>query len=577
MTDDGSMEGDPLAEPLDGPKAGPSAEPAPDPAINPGLKEPPKRDRVPGTKVIEVQRLVNRYFSVTDVRWDMRHLIFFIRMDKSTLEDSFEKVRLGLKPLNLYPMLRPYKDTMMVVVTPKPEMEFRSPRVNLVMLVLTIFSTIWAGALFWSSYADTMSDDLGWKAIFAVWVHPGTVAMGALTFALPLMSILGIHELGHYYMARRHGLEASLPFFIPIPPPFLLGTMGAFISIREPIPNRKALLDIGIAGPIAGFIVAIPITLIGLLLTKFYATPVPENTAETITLGVPAMFLLLEALSQALVPGSGDYLIHPVAFAGWAGFLVTALNLLPAGQLDGGHIARAILGERAQYASLGAVTLMLILGLFGLPFIGIPAFQGWLVFALFIMFLGLQHPPPLEDFIELDSKRVAMGGVALFMLLSSFVFAPMQYNESPYDFAIRPEDRELSLNETQFAEANYTFTFVVTVNNTGEVWDNLTVNLTTSSKIINWTLGDVLLNGSVQNESQLAWLSQEGLRLDAGQGAMVTFQLVREPAASETRGEATLKVGSMKAETSSSMKFTGLIEETDDGEDDGDGGRAGQG
>jgi len=166
-----------------------------------------------------------------------------------------------------------------------------------------------------------------------------------------------------------------------------------------------------------------------------------------------------------------------------------------------------------------------------------------------------------------------MGGVALFMLLSSFVFAPMQYNESPYDFAIRPEDRELSLNETQFAEANYTFTFVVTVNNTGEVWDNLTVNLTTSSKIINWTLGDVLLNGSVQNESQLAWLSQEGLRLDAGQGAMVTFQLVREPAASETRGEATLKVGSMKAETSSSMKFTGLIEETDD--DGGDG--AGQG
>ena len=528
-----------------------------------------KKERVPGTKVIEVQRLVNRHFTVLDVRWDMRHLIFFIKLDRTLIEDSFEKLRLSLKPLALYPMLRPYKETMMLVVTPKPEMEFRSPRVNLAMLILTIFSTIWAGALFWGGYANTLDDDLSWQVFFVVWTLPGTVAMGALTFALPLMTILGIHELGHYFMARRHGLEASLPFFIPLPFT-LLGTMGAFISIREPIPNRKALLDIGISGPIAGFLVAIPITLIGLLLTKFYAAPVPENTAETTLLGVPAMFILLEGLSQALVPGSGDYLIHPVAFAGWAGFLVTALNLLPAGQLDGGHVARAILGEKAQFASLGAVTFMLILGLFGLPMFGIPPFQGWLIFALFIMVMGLQHPPPLEDYTELDHKRMAMGGVAIFMLLSSFVFAPLQMGESPYDFAIRPEDQSLSLNETQFAAANYTFTFQVDVNNTGEIWDNFTINLTISRTLANWTLGPILLNGSALNDTALAGLSKEGLRLDQGQSATVIFQLVRDPTtAPETTGEATLKVRSSKGETTRSMKFTGLVEETEGDQEDG--------
>ena len=556
-------------------------QPAPDPGINPGIdlgKGPRQesgkgtegeaareRDRAPGTKVIEVQRLVNRHFEVLDVRWDMRHLIFFITLDKATIEDSFEQLRLGLKRLSLYPMLRPYKETMMLVVTPKPDMEFRSPRVNLAMLILTIFSTIWAGALFWGGYADTLDEDLGWQIFFVVWAHPGTVAMGALTFALPLMTILGIHELGHYFMARRHGLEASLPFFIPLPFT-LLGTMGAFISIREPIPNRKALLDIGIAGPIAGFIVAIPITLLGLLLTKFYAAPIPENTAETTILGVPAMFILLEGLSQALVPGSGDYLIHPVAFAGWAGFLVTALNLLPAGQLDGGHVARAILGEKAQYASLGAVTFMLFLGIFGLPMFGIPPFQGWLIFALFIMFIGLQHPPPLEDFTELDSKRVAMGGVALFMLLSSFVFAPLQFGESPYDFAIRPEAQSLSLNETEFAAANYTFTFEVKVNNTGEVWDNFTLNLTLAKSTDNWTLGTILLNGTARNVTELARLSKEGVRLEPRQSATLTFQLIRDPGtAPEAKGEANLKVTSKKGEDSQSMRFTARVEES--GED----------
>ena len=166
----------------------------------------------------------------------------------------------------------------------------------------------------------------------------------------------------------------------------------------------------------------------------------------------------------------------------------------------------------------------------------------------------------------MDSKRVAMGGVALFMLLSSFVFAPLQFGESPYDFAIRPEAQSLSLNETEFAAANYTFTFEVKVNNTGEVWDNFTLNLTLAKSTDNWTLGTILLNGTARNVTELARLSKEGVRLEPRQSATLTFQLIRDPGtAPEAKGEANLKVTSKKGEDSQSMRFTARVEES--GED----------
>ena len=214
-------------------------------------------------------------------------------------------------------------------------------------------------------------------------MDPHYLLMGAITFAFPLMLILGLHELGHYFMSRRHHVSASLPFFIPLPPYPVspLGTMGAFISVREPIPNKKALLDIGIAGPICGFIVALPVTILGLFLTVRYAHPVPADVTNYFIPGDSILYLAI----GWLFPGSANYMIHPVAFAGWVGFLVTSINLLPVGQLDGGHIAQAILGEKAKFLGYASIGLMLVIGLYA---------PSWLFFAFFVILLGIRHPPP---------------------------------------------------------------------------------------------------------------------------------------------------------------------------------------
>jgi membrane-associated protease RseP (regulator of RpoE activity) len=231
--------------------------------------------------------------------------------------------------------------------------------------------------------------------------------------------------MGHFVMARRHGVTASLPFFIPLPPVFSLniGTMGAFISMREPIPDRKALLDIGAAGPIAGLLVAIPVTLLGLFLMQHDPVTLPpvEGLAY---LGAP---LLYDALATpfALDP---NQLIHPTAFAGWVGLLVTGINLLPAGQLDGGHVAHALLGERSKYLSFAAVGALIVMGI-GIPaFGGFPGFEGyggWLIFALLVSFLGVHHPAPLNSLSALDARRMALGWVAMAVLVVCFTPLPV--------------------------------------------------------------------------------------------------------------------------------------------------------
>ncbi|MGI0053247.1 MAG: site-2 protease family protein, partial [Thermoplasmata archaeon] len=244
---------------------------------------------------------------------------------------------------------------------------------------------------------------------------------GGIYFAAPLMLILGVHELAHYVVARRHHVDASLPYFLPVPPPILIfGTFGAFISLREPFPDRKALLDIGAAGPIAGFLVAIPVTLLGLHLSLSSPTLSPAFCGLT-TLGVDYQNLLLgpSAIWEGLalfVPGASSNL-QPLALAGWVGILVTAFNLLPAGQLDGGHIARALLGKRAVYASVVVLVVLVVLGAF--------YYVGWLLFAFFILFVGLRHPPPLNDLTPLGPRRVGVGVLAVAILLAGFTLVPI--------------------------------------------------------------------------------------------------------------------------------------------------------
>jgi hypothetical protein len=206
---------------------------------------------------------------------------------------------------------------------------------------------------------------------------------------------------------------------MPVPPPFILGTLGAFISIREPFPDKKALFDVGIAGPLAGFAASIPIAVAGLYLSA-HAPVVPANYCGVEFLGTNYGALLIgtplfwEVFSLFLPANLVS--LHPLALAGWVGILITAINLLPAGQLDGGHVWRALFGERARFVSYAAVILLFGLGLF---------YFGWLFFAVLILFLGLRHPPPLNDVTPLGRSRAMVGVLAAVILVTGFVVVPL--------------------------------------------------------------------------------------------------------------------------------------------------------
>jgi len=350
-----------------------------------------------------VKSLVARHFPVYDVKVSYDVVQFFCRVDEETLEDSFEQLREEMAVHEYIPMITYDKGEHVVVVAKKPPTRYKSVYVNLAMLIITFVAMMFAGIINWASYAD-----LTWSQATSL----DSILMGILVFTLPLIAILGVHELGHFFMARRRNVAASLPFFIPSIPP--LGTFGAFISLRDPIPNRKSLLEIGVAGPLAGLAVALPIAIIGLMLTNADAKPIPDDIGEgdLVSVSFPMIYLWIEEL----IPIEGDYLLHPTVFAAWVGFLVTALNLLPAGQLDGGHIARALLGSNAKYASWATIAVLIGLSFF---------FMSWILFAILILFLGARHPPPLNDITKLDVRRKAVGVFAFVVLIIAFVPVPM--------------------------------------------------------------------------------------------------------------------------------------------------------
>jgi membrane-associated protease RseP (regulator of RpoE activity) len=296
-------------------------------------------------------------------------------------------------------------------------------RVNAVLFALTWVTTTLAGASVYFSYANSTIEvsKLTMGEFFGRMFAPANLALGFLLYALPLMTILTVHEFGHYVAARRHGMEASLPFFIPLPPllgAVDIGTLGAFISMREPIPNRKALLDIGVAGPIAGFLVAIPVLLIGM----FLMAQNPVVLADTKGLPVLGTPLLYDLLARPF-NFNPNQVIHPTALAGWVGLFVTAINLLPAGQLDGGHMAAALFGEKARYLSYGAILVLALLG-FGIPGL-VAGYQGWFVFALLIAFLGLQHPPTLDGITDIDLPRRLVGAATFGLFILCFTPVPI--------------------------------------------------------------------------------------------------------------------------------------------------------
>ena len=253
--------------------------------------------------------------------------------------------------------------------------------------------------------------DVSRAFLAGIFRDPSMLALG-IPFSFTLLSILLAHELGHYFACRYYGIEASYPYFIPAPT--IIGTMGAFIRIKTPITTRRALFDVGISGPLAGFIVAAPALVVATL--KCQAV-VPANLPNTITLGNPLAITLLERiLRPGINPGSIS--LQPIGCAAWVGLFATALNLLPIGQLDGGHILYAVLGEKYRNISRGFFLVLLPLGYY--------CWYGWLAWAVILFFLGLRHPTVVEPVEPLGRPRKIFALVAGIIFVLCFHYAPLQ-------------------------------------------------------------------------------------------------------------------------------------------------------
>jgi len=284
----------------------------------------------------------------------------------------------------------------------------------LTLFVITFLTTSYAG-LFYSI------GDVGFLASIRIFLHsPGIIAYG-FPFSIPLISILLAHELGHYFACRYYGMRCTLPFFIPIPIS-ITGTLGAFIKIKSPFPNKRALFDIGIAGPIAGFLVTLPTLWIGISLSRL----IPKGMLPSggLSFGEPLIFRLCGWLLLGYMPERHDMLAHPTAMAAWVGLLATSLNLLPIWQLDGGHIAYAILGRlRQKRLSMVSVASLILLSFWGWPT------PSYLLFALLLLFIGMRlrfyHPPTLYDEGSLNTCRLLVGLAAAFILVLSFIPIPI--------------------------------------------------------------------------------------------------------------------------------------------------------
>lgn len=306
-----------------------------------------------------------------------------------------------------------------IVLLPKPveRQTLGWPWVNALLFVLTVVTTTWAGAA--QQGVDLLQ-------------NPGKFAVG-LPYSLGLLAMLGMHELGHYFAARRHGIHVTLPYFIPLP--FALGTFGAFIQMKSPAESRRALFDVAVAGPLAGLVVAIPLLLMGLQTSAVVpgqiaggrlATPeesaVLEEAAPPVVRGGTSAgsSLLLALLAKVALPEALQYgnviQFSPLAFAGWLGLFITGLNLMPIGQLDGGHTVRALFGHRVgSVISSVALWSLLLLGLF--------VWRGLLMWAIIAFFIAGRPTPPLNDLTPLDTGRRWLGYAILAILL--LIVAPL--------------------------------------------------------------------------------------------------------------------------------------------------------
>ena len=404
--------------------------------------------------------VVARVFRVAEVTLGDPTKGYFLRYRGELTRDSIEaydQLAAALLPYDITPLFRieDERQTILLMrgtIQPKPGRAW----VNILLFVLTLLSVLFAGAQY--SYRGPLPEDTFgqiWVLVTHLWV--------GWTFAVSLLGILLAHEFGHYFVGRAGGAAVSLPYFIPLPVS-MLGTMGAFIQLKQLPKNKRALFDLGIAGPLAGLVIAIPVLILGLALSPVETT---QNTYYTKTANSPdvcpnsanigdsyscpednllegnsLLYLGLKYIVKGeLLPspasydvppllywtryiltghpipvGGQDVVLHPVAWAGWAGLLVTFLNLIPAGQLDGGHVLYALFGKR-----VGKVFPVILVATLLLGFL----WSGWWLWAFLIFWVGRSHAEPLDQITQLDTRRKILAVVVLVVFL--LVLTPIPY------------------------------------------------------------------------------------------------------------------------------------------------------
>ncbi len=277
--------------------------------------------------------------------------------------------------------------------------------IHLGLFLATLATTWFVGASHYQSFLAGLTGQ-----------YPEISWMSGGWYAVGVLAILGAHEFGHYVMCRRYGVDASLPYFIPAPT--IAGTFGAVIRIRDGFPTRAALFDIGVAGPIAGFVALLPFLVVGIAWSTVVRVP---DDFEGMVLGTPLLFDLTARMFFGTVPEGYSLNIHPMVFAAWFGMLATALNLLPFGQLDGGHLMYALIGRRSTWVSYATVIIAVGLTIYSTSWAALT-----LMMLVMMFFLGTRHPTVWNEYDGLDGRRIAVFVVAVVMLVLCFTSAPVE-------------------------------------------------------------------------------------------------------------------------------------------------------
>lgn len=341
----------------------------------------------------ELENLLTDFISIEESLYQEGMFVFY----GTLLQDgrkAFDTIGNRLNPLNLMPVLRKRGTQVELRIVPAPSVPKNKIWLNLVLFVATLITTIFAGSFL--AGANPLED-------------PGLMISG-IPFSLSLLLILGTHEFGHYFACKANGISATLPYFIPFPGS-PIGTFGAVIRIKSPIQDKNRLVEVGASGPICGFIFAIVISIIGLKLSKV----VPFQEGQ-ISMGNSLIFWFLSKLFAQAPPPGYDIFLHPVAFAGWVGMFVTAANLLPLGQLDGGHISYAFVENKTKFIAYPIIAILAFLGIF---------WPGWLLLMVIVVLgIRLKHPPPLNNVSPLDLKHKIIGISALIVFVLAFIPVP---------------------------------------------------------------------------------------------------------------------------------------------------------